>query len=356
MKLLYLFVFMLSFWAKAQAWDDISHAWITRLAIQYIDDPALKDLMQRYQKQALAGSWYPDWEKFVRKQLPGMNHHKHIPFGKAYLAHLREDDVKRQSNYSELLAHCFGSLGHVMQDHWFDLILQQYLATKDKSINGDVEIGVMNIQRHHMGRRLHVDSYYPVEDLTRVYSSYEYFRDQNISHQEFERNFKKGSRIEHFLMTGLRLTSFFFSRSMERKMSWAAANMMDAPGGLISTAKATAKYWEVLYASVTGQSMSLAVHAEFDPIIGGGNLITHPELGQDSFDQASPYFVGEDGKHIPAQYKNGRYPSAIVRQFVPSESLQPGSHYCFVLPSRSELINVNSQNDLRLDFVYQLFD
>jgi hypothetical protein len=316
---------------NASAWDEVTHSYLTRLSIQYVRDPELKRFLLKNQDFLLAGCWYPDWEQYTKVSLPGMDNHRRDPFGDACLTYLKREDVPLQPNYQELVAHCLGLFAHVVQDQWYDFILQPYLATRDEGINGDKETGMLNIRLHHMNKEIKTQKYFPVEDLIRIYESYGYLSNNQVSNEYFDSQFHRGTHVQHLYMRGLTALSLFTSKKMQKKMAWASENMMDAPGGFKSCEEATARYWESIFRIILNQPADPVAFCDFDYLEGRINVIASRSTPDEDWKSTDAFLTDKQGNKISAKIFSSPYHSEVVKQFVPEKPLQNGESYTFVL-------------------------
>ncbi len=336
MKKLLILLVLLLITCRMIAWDEISHSYITHLAIEFVKSPELKALLEKHENRLLAGSWYPDWDHFSRRRLPNLPIHQRVPFGNAYLDHLKKDEVNQRSDYEELLAHCFGALAHAFEDQWYDLILMPHLKAQDQRYYKDHHTAMLNVHLHRLYRYDRVEKYLPTHDLIKIFSQINYLEEYNVSSAYLEKRYKQGTRRQYQLMEGLKIISFLSSKYFQNRMPWAAQNMMDAPGGYISTAKATAAYWEALYTLLTqeefepGQEYLGPCYAEYDQLERDriSFILPSPTLKQDQ-QAIQAFFIDETGNKILALQATSQYNAELVKQFIPEIPLEPSHTYTF---------------------------
>ena len=134
---------LISFLPNSNAWDEVTHAYMTKRIPGMVNDPTLINLLNSYNDYFLAGSWFTDTYQYTGKnpRMEAINPHNFTDYDSVFIAYLQDEEVKKQSNYNELLAFYLGSLAHLAEDLWFDTNLDNYQRKKSDRFKGDTKHG-----------------------------------------------------------------------------------------------------------------------------------------------------------------------------------------------------------------------
>ncbi len=320
------------------AWDEISHAKITDMAVDLVDDKQLKNILSDNRKMVRFGSWFPDWAQYGNHPFNNGSHSEVIA---AYYNHLNKAAIKSRENHDRVLSHFMGAYAHAVQDFFLDSTIYTFMREIDNGVSDDLENGMMNIRLHGY-LRISVEADYLYDDLVAVYSDLDMFSRDGLTPEKFKEEIDSHTKIQFLEMNGLRLLSFLTSSYIKNLMPWGAENMMTAPGGGMDCARATAKAWDALWDEMHGESPPLFVYSYPLPgqrllnpdnksMYGRITLVSAKPLDSSKFNSDSMELRSEKGEKIPGIVETYAYSendrADLVVQFIPGQPLQHGMKY-----------------------------
>ena len=261
----------------AKAWDEVTHAMISRRAIDQVRVPELKTFLKAHYDVLQSGVWFPDWGHALKPH----GDHLHAEYLDAAWAYLQRPGVKAQPNYPVLLAHYMGAYGHVVEDRVLDATMKTYADEVGDSGRDDMENGMLAIAGFHRLFR-DFDLYVPKDDLARIYASAGYFGERRLNNDNLAAQMARGMAHGEIQNRRLSELSFLTADWTRRKFPFATANIETAPGGLNDEAGAVAAAWEAIWARAHGRPASFFVytvpgdHGEFrnrDPQSALGRIL-----------------------------------------------------------------------------------
>lgn len=239
----------------AHAWDEVTHAAISRRAIDQVRSPALKAFLQDHYDEMESGVWFPDWGHALKPH----GDHLHAEYLDAAWVYLQRPAVRAQKNYPQLLAYYMGAYGHVVEDRVLDATMKTYADEVGDADRDDMENGMMVIATYH---RLFHDfrPYEPKEDLARIYASAGYFGEKRLNKTNLDTTMSWGMRQGEIKNRRLTELSFLTADWTRQKFPFAAANVETAPGGFNDEARAVAAAWEAIWTRAHGKPAPFFVY------------------------------------------------------------------------------------------------
>lgn len=241
----------------AAAWDEVSHAHVTELAIARVRSPDLKAFLQSHRDEVLSGSWFPDWIYNVREH---DRNHEHTDYLDLMWADLNRPATRRERSYGSYLAHYMGAYAHVVEDRTLDKLFGAYRDEVGDRGRDDMELGMVAIATYGYLRR-DFDMTLPAADIQRLYRENGYFRYDELNDANFPAQLQRGLAKQDSENRLLRLLSFLAAGWSQREFPFAAAHLPSALGGFTDNADAVAAAWETIWAKVHGRSVAALAFA-----------------------------------------------------------------------------------------------
>ncbi|CAN5485646.1 hypothetical protein BH10PSE5_BH10PSE5_13890 [soil metagenome] len=242
--------------ARALAWDEVTHGHITKMAVAEVRDPELKAFLLAHQDEVQSGTWFPDWGHAIKPH----GEATHSLYLDAAFDDLADPAVRASPQYDCLLAHYLGVYAHVVEDRVLDATLKKHAHEVGEGHRDDLENGMLAIAREGYLKRAFTP-YLPASDFARIYRRAGYFGERRLDADTLAPVMARSMAGSMTLNRELKFLSFLASGEMARVYPWGAANIVEAPGGFRSNARAVAAGWEATWTQVHGRPSPFFVYA-----------------------------------------------------------------------------------------------
>lgn len=254
----------------------ITHAWMADDARAYVQNPALKALLDANRAQLRSGAAYPDSGYGLRAvNLPGGDYGEeaHWPrFVEAYLAALRArtdcgDLADPAGPCAAGIAHLMGAAAHGMGDEAWDWLMEPasvdhgetYTPAGLGSIFGtggtESQMDMIAVGRHHRPTGA-VPALPSVADLMAAYTAVG--RTDLLAGAQPTGNAFSTAQLS--VEAGLAVVH---AEPVAAAMPWSATHMMVGPGGVTWSARAIAAYLDSIWGRLTAQPLAARVSNTF---------------------------------------------------------------------------------------------
>jgi hypothetical protein len=316
---------------NSKAWDEVTHAYMTKMIPGMVNNPALINLLNGYNDYFIAGSWFTDTYQYTGKnqRVEAINPHNFTDYDSVFIAYLQDKDVKKQNNYNELLAFYLGSLAHLAEDLWFDSNLDHYQRKKKDRFKGDSDHGAFIAKQYgYIG--IHVNQYIPYTDLFHIYSKAGLLPDSIKTEADLEKTIKTWAILQYKQLTALKLLNFVAGNQLYSASPWTAANLYNAPGGMSEAASVAALFVECTWNRIQNKPVNDILITKYFWTSGEiAFLMSSPEAVF-KYSSYKGILIDENGDTINGKF-NTVYPNAVVRSFGPNQPLIENNTYYFVL-------------------------
>ncbi len=320
---------------QLSAWDEVTHAYMTRMIPQLIEDKDLKDLLERNLDEFIYGCWYTDTYQYTQNKkdrITKLNPHFIATYGEAFCNYLRTEEVQQQDNYEKLVALYLGSLSHLLEDFWYDSNLHAYQVTKDDKFMGDSRHGAFVAKQYgYIG--LKVKRYFPKEDLFKMYHEAGMLEEEYDTLSEFEQMMNDWSTRQYLLLRSLKFINFLGGNQMRNQSPWTAANLEKTDGGMLNSAEVAAKFIEARWKILTGKEHPGAIHANYFDFENKVVILTSVPLELSNINPNKIILTSEQGNTIEGQIKQYAHPDKkkgitnYAFAFHPYTDLKKDVHY-----------------------------
>lgn len=270
----------------AMAWDEVTHGFMTDKIIGEIKIPELKQLLERNKNEFLSGSWLTDTYQYTHNRNETLNPHNLDIHCNAYIAYLQKEEVQEQANYEKLVALLLGSLAHTTEDFWLDNILYDYPKSIGDSVTGDTYNGVIAINKFgYLCKK--VKRYFPANDMYTMYKDTNLLEPDYETPEKFEAYYSVWAAKQYEQLRLLKLLSFLASNQVQNESPWTSANILNAPGGMLSSVNNSARYLENVWKRLHNLPVEGLLNAEYsglDSRLGMLVSFSHPIENQDSLE------------------------------------------------------------------------
>ena len=329
------FLMIISF--KSLCWDEVSHAYITRMAIEKIKNPELKNILLDNIDAFIYGSWFTDTYQYTDKRIPNLNPHILQVHNNAFIPYLQKPGVKIQENYQQLVAFYLGTIAHAIEDFWLDYNLYNYPKNvQGDKMTGDVYNGVINIKKHKY-LTLQVKREMPVKDLFAIYKEAGLLEEGYSNLESFSEMMNTWSNEQYLMLRALKLLSFLASNQISNISPWTAANFIDAPGGMRDCADKVAKLVEASWKRVEGESYDAILDVNYIWMDQSLGILTSFEANAEKIPRKNCFLIEQDGDTIFGRVEQMKYNksnlnrSNVVLKFFPDVDFIENEHYTFHL-------------------------
>ncbi len=265
--------------STAHAAGIVTHAWMALEAIDRVQPPALRVLLDAHRDQVRAGAEFPDGGYWTRSiGTPGGDYGEEAHwqrFHDAYVAQIRSDPAcapltDPAGPCAATIAHLMGAAAHGMGDEVFDWLFEpngpgfdeSYLPSDIAAFVGpgglEVQLDIVAIARHARP----VGPTPVIPDATRIDAAFASVGRGDIEPAAFDvgEGFLDIERAAEAAWAGIHI------EALERAMPWTSAHLVDAPGGVDFGADAIAGYYETLWGDLLGAvpATRVAATAPFD--------------------------------------------------------------------------------------------
>ncbi len=257
----------------------VTHAWMGLAAIDRVQTPALRALLDTHRDQVRAGAEFPDGGYWTRSLgTPGGDYGEEAHwqrFHDAYAARIRNDPTCEPITdpagpCASAIAHLMGAAAHGMGDEVFDWLFEpngpgfdeSYLPSDIAAFVGpgglEVQLDIVAIARHARP----TGPTPAIPDATKIDDAFAAVGRGDIEiaaldlgdqYLDLERNAEAFWTPTHI-------------EPLERAMPWTSAHLIQAPGGIDFAADAIAAYYETLWGDLLGAvpPTRVAATAPFD--------------------------------------------------------------------------------------------
>jgi hypothetical protein len=241
---------------RALAWDEVTHGHISEMAIEEVHDPELRRFLTIHRDEVLSGTWFPDWGHHIKPH----GEATHSLYLDAAFDDLQDPAVRAEPEHDRLVAHYLGVYAHVVEDRVLDATLKKHAPEVGEAHRDDLENGLLGIAGQGWLRQ-DFKLYEPTQDLARIYRKAGYFGDPRLNAETLAPIMRRSVTAGFTLNRELKFLSLLTVGEMRRVYPWGAANLMDAPGGYRSEARAVAAGWTALWAQLHGRPAPFLVYA-----------------------------------------------------------------------------------------------
>lgn len=269
--------------AAAHAAGIVTHAWMGLDAIDHVEAPALRALLDAHRDQVRAGAEFPDGGYWTRTLgTPGGDYGEEAHWQRfidAYAAQIRDDPTcapvtDPAGPCAATIAHLMGAAAHGMGDEVWDWLFEpngpgfdeSYLPPDFQAVVGpgglELQLDIVAIARH--GRPVGPTPAIP--NPTKIDAAFAAVGRGDIEAAALE--------VGDTMLDAERAVETFWAPThiapLERAMPWTSANVVDAAGGVAFGAAAVAAYYETLWGTLLGDvpPTRVAATAPFDGQVG----------------------------------------------------------------------------------------
>jgi hypothetical protein len=321
---------------NVNAWDEVTHAYMTNMIPDLVKDSELKVLLQKNSTEFIYGCWYTDTYQYTKsknKRVGELNPHVIRLHDKAFMNYLNKDNVKQQENYNKLVALFLGSLAHFAEDMWYDNNLSPYQKTKADKFKGDSKHGAFVAKQHgYIGLR--VKRYFPVDDLFKLYSEAGLLKEGYNAKEEFEEMIDSWSNVQYKKLRALKLLNFVAGNQLYSASPWTAANLKDAPAGMLNSANVAALLVESAWGRLHGQEVNDIIHVQYMWPVRSLAFFFSGEEESEILKNNNCFIIDEEADTIRGKISSFK-DRPMVKRFVPEKPFVDGGNYKFVLLSES---------------------
>jgi hypothetical protein len=251
--------------SAAHAAGIVTHAWMGLAAIDRVQPPALRELLDQHREQVRAGAEFPDGGYWTRSiGTPGGDYGEEAHWQRfidAYAAQIRQDpgcaplDDPNGPCAAEI-AHLMGAAAHGMGDEVWDWLFEpngpgfgeSYLPPDFEPFVGpgglELQLDIVAVARH--GRPTGPTP--PIPSPARIGAAFAAVGRGDIDPAAFQAG-------DDFLELERRAEAIWAPQhidALERAMPWTSAHVVDAAGGVDFGAEAVAAYYETLWSVLHG--------------------------------------------------------------------------------------------------------
>jgi hypothetical protein len=263
----------------AQGAGIVTHAWMGLAAIDRVQTPALRALLDAHREQVRAGAEFPDGGYWTRSLgTPGGDYGEEAHwqrFHDAYAAQIRNDPAcapvtDAAGPCAATIAHLMGAAAHGMGDEVFDWLFEpngpgfdeSYLPSDIAAVVGpgglEVQLDIVAIARHARS----VGPTPAIPDAGKIDTAF-----ASVGRGDIETAaLTLGDQYLDVERGAEAIWTPNHIEPLERAMPWTSAHLIQAPGGIDFAADAIAAYYETLWGALLGDvpPTRIAATAPFD--------------------------------------------------------------------------------------------
>lgn len=267
----------------AHAAGIVTHAWMGLAAIDRVQPPALRQLLDAHRDQVRAGAEFPDGGYWTRSiGTPGGDYGEEAHWQRfidAYAAQIRSDPTcapltDATGPCAAEIAHLMGAAAHGMGDEVWDWLFEpngpgfdeSYLPAEFQGVVGpgglELQLDIVAIARH--GRPTGPTPAIP--NAARIDAAFASVGRGDIAVAALD----VGDGFLDLERTAESVWAPLHIDALERAMPWTSAHMVDAAGGVEFGADAIAAYYETLWSTLLGDAppTHVSATAPFDGQVG----------------------------------------------------------------------------------------
>jgi len=265
---------------RAEASGIITHSWMARAAVPYVDDPALQAVLLAHLDQLEGGAHFPD-SGYAARNLGYVDYGEESHWARFSTAYA--DQIRDLPNCGDLgdpagpcatrIAHLMGAVAHGIGDEVWDWLFEpnavdrgeRYLpAALNSSFSRDgLELQMDMIAIGDYGRRT-TPAIPNWPAMTRLLQVYDAINRSDVDADDLQVGY---TGISVARSADATLTSRYHDL-ITANMPWTSSHVVTAPGGIRFAARAIAAVWENLWGRMLGEQP--------DTVVG----ITYPAPGQ----------------------------------------------------------------------------
>jgi hypothetical protein len=313
---------------NSYSWDEVTHAYMTNYIPDLVEDGKLKRLLNENKSEFVYGSWYTDSYQYKGPEIKDFNPHNLEVHDAAFISYLQSEEIRKQSNYEQLVALYLGSLAHRAEDMWYDNNLHPYQKTKADKFKGDSRHGAF-IAKQYGYINIDVPPYLPIEDLFKLYSQSYVLTGEAARYEYFENAINEWAVNQYKQLTALKLLNFVAGNQLYNVSPWTAANLYEAPGGIRNSAEVAAKFIEMAWNRLNNRIVPLVFHAQYMWPIETITFFASSSLAAKSLNQYDSFVLTENGDTIRGAFES-RKEDHLVKRFKPDLPFNEGQNYMFV--------------------------
>jgi len=319
------------------AWDEVTHAYMTQMIPELVKDPELKTLLQHNISEFTYGCWYTDIYQYTNnkiERISALNPHRLAMHNAAFVPYLQNPAVQKQANYQKLLALYLGSLAHIAEDLWYDNNLNPYQKLKTDRMKGDSKHGAF-VAKQFGYTSIKVKRYLPYKELFKIYDEAGQLTPKIDTPEKFELLMDRWSRNQYKKLTALKFLNFIGGNLFFNSSPWTAANLKDAPGGMLNAAEVAAKMVENAWLRINGKQVPLIIHAQYMWPVGSMSfMLSNPDAGK-MLNHYSWNVFDNKGDTIRGNL-HSKLGNNMVGIFKPLETFNEGEQYTLVFRNDSD--------------------
>lgn len=322
------------------AWDEVTHAYMTNMIPELIQDQELKKILQENRSKFIYGCWYSDTYQYPSgSRIDAFNPHIIDVHDKAFLNYLQKEDVRQQENYHKLVALFLGSMAHISEDLWYDNNLNPYQREKSDLYKGDSKHGAFVARQYgYMG--IKVKRYFPKEDLYRLYKEAGLLEEHTDTPEKFESTVNDWSNNQYMMLRALKFLNFLSGNMLYNTSPWTAANLREAPGGMLNSAEVAAKLVEATWHRINNKPVDDILHAQYLWTVQNPAFLFPNLKASDKMTSETTYALNQDGDTIRGEVIS-KWEHEMVKRFIPEKAFEEGEKYTLVI----EDITVNADQE-----------
>jgi len=347
---LLLVAILISLACQLKAWDEVTHAYMTKMIPNLVQDVRLKELLKNNLDEFVYGCWYADTYQYTKNRINTLNPHIISAYGPAFMNYLQKEEVKKQDNYEKLVAMYLGSLSHLMEDFWYDSNLNKYQKTKNDKYTGDSKHGAF-VAKQNGYLSLKVKRYFPKEDLFKMYAEAGMLKEEYDTQEKFEKLLNSWSNQQYLLLRSLKFINFLAGNQMHNASLWTAGNLKEINGGMENCTEVAARFIESAWNKLNQNGVSEVLHADYFEFENKIAVLTSTPLSIRDNQADKVFLLNNANDTIRGEIKQIEHPDkkkGIARyafSFYPSEDLQKETLYKLIIN-----IDGNSETPFIHDF------
>lgn len=337
---------------QLKAWDEVTHAYMTRTIPDLVQNAELKQLLKNNLDEFVYGCWYTDTYQYTRnksERINTLNPHYIATYGKAFKNYLQKEEVKKQENYKKLVALYLGSLSHLLEDFWYDSNLNKYQKTKSDKYMGDSRHGAF-VAKQYGYINLKVKRYFPKEDLFNMYQEAGMLEQEYDTIEKFTKMIDAWSNQQYLLLRSLKFINFLGGNQMYNESPWTAGNLKEINGGMKNSATVAAKFIEEVWTGLHQIQDPKILHADYFEFENKLAMLTSVPLDLEDISANDIYLLTSSNDTIRGninQFEHNDKKKGITKyavSFFPEMGLKKGANYT---------LKVNANNIFPKSFYYK---
>ncbi len=327
---------------QLKAWDEVTHAYMTRMIPELVEDAELKQLLKNNLDEYIYGSWYTDTYQYTgkSKRINTLNPHIISIYGPAFMNYLQKENVMQQDNYEKLVALYLGSLSHLIEDFWYDSNLNKYQKTKSDKYQGDARHGAF-VAKQNGYIDIKVKHYFPAKDLFEMYREAGLLEPEYDTLEKFEKLMNSWSNQQYLMLRSLKFLNFLGGNQMYNQSLWTAANLKEINGGMLNSAEVAAKFIESTWNQLKNRPVQKILHANYFEFENKIAVLTSDPSDLNEIKKQYIYLLNSVNDTIAGeikQFEHSDKKKGITKyafSFYPNKQLKTNSSYKLYVSSKT---------------------